>query len=48
MHQATRFGDVFLKAAKVVLLSHTVLTRWPGKCVAQMICRIRHFPDALA
>jgi hypothetical protein len=31
MHQATCFSDVFLNTAKVVLPSHTVLTRCPGK-----------------
>jgi hypothetical protein len=31
MHKATRFRDVFLKAAKVIFQSHAVLTRWPGR-----------------
>jgi hypothetical protein len=40
MHQATGFSDVYLKAAKVILLSHTVLTRWPSK-----MCSSNENPD---
>jgi hypothetical protein len=40
MHHATRFSDVFLNTAKVILLSHTVLTRWPHK-----LCGSNKNPD---
>jgi hypothetical protein len=32
MHGATRFSDVFLNTAKVIIVSHTALTRWRSKC----------------